>query len=133
MQRFSQRQLQMTKFLGVGRLLMRRNWVMDGRVDATVEQALLEGRAIRYADDEEVPYVRILAGADGWEAHGGVLELATITLGDFSAAGVVGVDVRLLHAEQSRLKFVEAVVGALDEVFVFLVRAVVTKRADDVG
>jgi hypothetical protein len=59
-------------------------------VHAAVEQALLEGRAIGDADDEEVPDVRIFAVADGRQAHGVDLDLAMITLGDFAAAGVVG-------------------------------------------
>ena len=65
MQRFGERQLQVAERLRVGLLMVRGDWVMDGRVHAMVEQALLEGGSIRDADDEEVPNVRILAGADG--------------------------------------------------------------------
>ena len=53
--------------------------------------------------------------------------------GDLATTGVVGVDVLQLHAEQCGLQFVEAVVGALDEILVFLVRTVIAERADHVG
>ena len=123
----------MAEVLRIGLLMVRRDRVMDGRVYAAVEQALLEGGAIRYTDHEEMPDMGVLAGADGREVHGRVLDLATVAGGNLAATGVVGVDVFQLHAKQRGLQFVEAVVGALDEVLIFLVRAVVAQGADHVG
>ena len=65
MQRFRKRKLQMAELLRIGLLMVRGDRVMDRRMHATVEEALLEGGAIGNADDEEVPDVGVLAGADG--------------------------------------------------------------------
>ena len=100
----------MTKTFSVGLLLMRRYRVVDSGVDATVKQALLEGGAFGNADDEEVPNVGLLAGPDEGQADAGVHYLAAIASGDFSAPGVVCVEVRQLHAEKRSLHFIKAVV-----------------------
>ena len=89
-----QRETQMPQFLGIGRLLVRGDRVMDCGGHALVEQTLLEGGAIGDADDEQVPDVGILAGANGRQAHGGVFDLVTVTQGDCPAMRVIGVEMR---------------------------------------
>ena len=71
---------------------------MDRGVHAAIEQTLLEGGAIGDPDHEKVPDVGRLIGLHGREADPGIPELAAVTLGDFAAARIVGVEVRELHA-----------------------------------
>jgi len=109
-----QRKGEAAKLLRIGLLMVRRDRVMDRGMYALVEQALLEGRAIGYADHEKMPDMGILADVDGRETHGRVLDLVTITLGDCTAMRVIGIEVRQLYPEDGRLHFVEAVVWSLD-------------------